>query len=172
MRTMKMTRLLFAGVISTFLLLVAGTGGSALASPPDIQVINVDETFPAGSLSNFCGFPVLRHDQVRVRIITHYDQSGNPIREMDLDHGTVSFTANGHTVSGTLHGFDSVTFNPDGTSVFFSAGPLLVVLPGVGPVWGANGTFRITYDQDGNLISFEHNGPFFRDPAICAALAP
>lgn len=169
---MKTTRLLFAAVISSILLLVAGTGGSVLASPPDIQVINVDETFPAGGMSAFCGFQVMRHDQLTIRVITHYDRNGNPTKELDHLNGTATFTANGNSVVGQQHGIESYTFNPDGTTSVLVTGPRMVVLPGHGPVWGSTGTARLVFDADGNVISFESTGPVFSDPAVCAALAP
>jgi hypothetical protein len=169
---MKTRRLLLAGVISSLLLLVAGTGGRALASPPDIQVINVDETFPAVGITRFCGFPVLRHDQLTIRAITFYNQNGVPRRELDLLSGTATFTANGKSVVGMQQGIESYTFNPDGTTTALITGPRMVVLPGVGPVFGFTGTTRLVFDADGNLISFEGTGPSFTNPAVCSALAP
>lgn len=144
----------------------------AFANPPDIQVINVDETFPAVGITRFCGFPVTRHDELTIRVITNYNQNGDPTRELDLLNGTSTFTANGKTVVGQQHGIESYTFNPDGTTTVLITGPRMVILPGYGPVFGYTGTTRIVFDADGNVISFEGTGPSFSDPAICSALAP
>ena len=143
-----------------------------MAAPPDIQIIHEEETVPARGLTNLCHFPIQRHDDINFRVITYHNRTGDVTRELDLVHGTATFTANGKSIVGIYRAFDNYTFSPDGTTIYFGAGPgLFVVLPG-GPVWGSTGNITIVYDADGNVLSSESHGPGFADLAACAALAP
>src|SRR5687768_9873411 len=66
--------------MSALMLLGLGPISPALASPPETQIIQIDET----ELDMSCGFPIEDHLQGTVRVMTHYDQEGNPTRELAI----------------------------------------------------------------------------------------
>jgi hypothetical protein len=155
------------------LVLGAGNAPTALAAPPTITTLHLEREALATGVTNLCGFTVMRADDMYFRIITYYDGQGNVTKELDLVHGTATFSANGQSITGIYRGFDRFTFEEDGSMTWLGVAPsLLVVLPGVGPVWGATGNFRILFDPEGNIVSVQEAGPGFADPAMCTALAP
>ncbi len=169
---MKARRFLLALVMGLLMLGLSGAP-AALAAPPSITELHLEREVLAGGVTNLCGFTVMRTDDVYFRIITYYDGHGNTTRELDLVHGTATFSANGQSITGIYRGFDRFTFEEDGSMTWLGVAPaLMAVLPGVGPVWGSTGNFRILFDADGNVVSVQEAGPGFANPAMCTALAP
>jgi hypothetical protein len=169
---MKTRRFVVALVIG---ILMLGMGGAraALATPPTITELHVELTDIAPRVTSECGFTVMRSDDYYLRILTFYDQNGIATRELDLVHGTATFSANGKTVTGIYRGFDRYVFHEDGSLTRLSVAPsVMVVLPGVGPVWGQTGLMEIEYDSVGNILSVRRSGPDFFAADMCRALEP
>ena len=149
-------------------------GSVAHASPPTITPLHFDETFVAGGASNFCHFRIMRHDVGDGELIIRHTAAGDEFDTL-LSHGTITFSANGHSIDGRWAGFDRDSYYSDGYYTYFGVGTgAYVVLPGVGPAFGVSGSMTFILDPDGNVISeraFEHD-VFFSTTAFCSALAP
>jgi hypothetical protein len=170
--TMRTKNLLL--LLALCLVTVAAPVNQAYASPPTIIPLHVDETIPAGGMSNFCGFTIMRHDQADGRLIIRHTNNGDEV-DLDIQHGTMTFSANGHSLDGIYTGFDRETFYSDGSYNYLGVGTgFYVVLPGEGPVWGQTGSLTFTLDPDGNVISERETQHFLNrtSTAVCEALAP
>lgn len=144
------------------------------ASPPTVIPLHFEETFVAGGLSNFCGFTIMRHDVVDGQFIIRHTAKGDEV-DLLIAHGAITLSANDHLVEGRYSGFDRDWFYSDGSYTYLGVGTAVyVVLPGMGPIWGASGSLTFTIDPDGNVVQERDFGHdlFFSSPAICSALAP
>jgi hypothetical protein len=93
---------------------------AASAAPPQQTVSSFNVTF---TVSGICAFPIVETAQGTARIIDFTDQSGNVVREIDLTPGlTVSFSANGITLTTVSPSLGHVTFNADGTATLTVTG--------------------------------------------------
>jgi hypothetical protein len=175
MRTVRWVLLLVAGLGT---LLGVGPVSRAYATPPTIQDITINHTFLAPRLTAACGFPVQRHDEGTLRVITRFDQNGNPIRELDQYHFTLYVSANGHTLTALDRETHRLTFHADGSMTFQDAGPgagpgPLLTLPGHGVVFAAVGGLVIEISPSGEETTVRESGlNIFNTPVVCAALSP
>ena len=155
-------------------LLVGPIQQAYAASPPTIIPLHFDDTFVAGGLSSFCGFTIMRNDVADGQLIIRHAANGDEV-DIVILRATVTLSANGHSVNGRYSGFDRDWFHSDGSYTYLGVGTAVyVVMPGLGPVWGASGSLTFTIDPDGNVVSerdFEHD-LFFSSTTICTALAP
>src|SRR4051812_17324232 len=101
MHEMKVKRLM--GALLALVVLAIGPASQALAAAPDIQPFHVDETFPAPTMSDFCGFPIVRHDVLDGRLIVRHTASGDEV-DLQLAQGTATFSASGHSIVGRFGG--------------------------------------------------------------------
>lgn len=93
---------------------------AASAAPPQQTVGTINDTF---TVSGICAFPIVETATGTARIIDFTDQSGNLVREIDLTPGlTVSFSANGITLTTVSPSLGHVTFNADGTATLTVTG--------------------------------------------------
>ena len=132
---------------------------AASASPPQQTVFPINETF---TVSDICPFPIVETVHGTARIIGFTDQSGNPVREIDLTPGLrVSFSANGITLSTASPSLAHVTFNADGTATLTITGLSgHISVPGQGTVALSAGRFvlLLTDDQPPQILA--ENGTF------------
>src|SRR3954452_17723605 len=172
---MKLSRSLALAVLA-FGALLATTAHQVAASPPEIQVVNVDDTYVAPGLTRDCGFVVMRNDLGTIRIATFY-RDGQPVREVDHYNINHCFTAHGHTIQARDHGLDSTEFHSDGSATLRTIGLAMFVLPGYGPVEGFAGNFVVEVDPYGNetvVHEAGQNHPLSPEThaILCGALAP
>jgi hypothetical protein len=127
---------------------------AASASPPQQTVFPINETF---TVSGICAFPIVETVHGTARIIEFTDQSGNPVREIDLTPGlTVSFSANGITLRTASPSLAHVTFNTDGTATLTITGLSgHISVPGQGTVALSAGRFvlLLTDDQPPQILA-------------------
>jgi len=132
---------------------------AASASPPQQTVFPINDTF---TVSDICPFPIVETVHGTARIIGFTDQSGNPVREIDLTPGLrVSFSANGITLSTASPSLAHVTFNADGTATLTITGLSgHISVPGQGTVALSAGRFvlLLTDDQPPQILA--ENGTF------------
>jgi hypothetical protein len=172
---MRALRLIGAMIFGLATLLAAGPASRAYAAPPSFETIIIDQIVPAVGLTNACGFPVQRHDELTIIVRVFTDTNGNVIKEIDSYHGTQTFSANGHSAVGRTTGPEIFLFHPDGSLTINSNGPTrFVVLPGGGPVLGHTGHITVEVDPDGNVTSMTSSGldATSNVATLCAALAP
>jgi hypothetical protein len=161
-------------VMLALVTLLVGSAPAAMASPPAIQTLTIDQTQYAGRAAATCGFDVWVHREGTIRIITRYDENGNPIRELDLFRVNDTFTANGLGITGLERSVTNITYNSDGSMLVVFAGPdRWVVQPGGGPIWGTTGGVISYMSPEGEWTTL-HMGGVDQDfnPALCAALTP
>jgi hypothetical protein len=118
-RTMARRRYLIASLAlaATIAALAATSAGAAV---PQQTVVNIDDTFTA---TGICSFPIVEHVKGTARIIDFVDRNGNVVRELDLTPGlTVSFSANGTTLTTVSVSVAHITFNANGTATFTITG--------------------------------------------------
>jgi hypothetical protein len=106
-----------SGLVALATLLVPS---AASAAPPQQTVGTINDTF---TVSGICAFPIVETAQGTARIIDFTNQSGNLVREIDLTPGlTVSFSANGITLTTVSPSLGHITFNADGTATLTVTG--------------------------------------------------
>ena len=160
-------------VLSAFLVVLCSTSGRA--TPPTVETININETFPARMLTAACGFPVTGHIEGRLTVRTFVDRDGNFDREIDSYHLVNSFTANGHTITGRTSQQIQVTLLSDGSyTVAFNGTDTVLTLPGAGVVFGVVGRLDLLFSADNELLEVVQDvgQSFLNIEAIRAALAP
>jgi hypothetical protein len=175
---MKTLRVVCSIVIGLVALLGLSSSGHAYADSEVVRVFSYHDTsdpFVAELMTGFCGFTIMRQDDVHGRIVLRYNQSGDLVSALVTGEGTATFSANGKSITGTITGNYRNTFSQDGGYTYLESGHnLWIVLPGVGPAWGATGRLRLVVDAQGNVISERdpQENAFLRTAAVCAALAP
>jgi hypothetical protein len=132
---------------------------AASASPPQQTVFPINETF---TVSDICPFPIVETVHGTARIIEFTDQSGNPVREIDLTPGlTVSFSANGITLTTASPSLSHITFNADGTATLTVTGLSgHISVPGQGTVALSAGRFVLLFTDDQPPQILAENGTF------------
>jgi hypothetical protein len=132
---------------------------AASAATPQQTVFPINDTF---TVSGICAFPIVETAHGTARIIDFTDQTGNVIREIDLTPGlTVSFSANGITLSTVSPSLSHITFNADGTATLTVTGLSgHISVPGQGTVALSAGRFvlLLTDDQPPQILA--ENGTF------------
>jgi hypothetical protein len=151
---------------------------AASASPPQQTVFPINDTF---TVSGICAFPIVETAHGTARIIDFTDQSGNPVREIDLTPGlTVSFSANGITLKTASPSLGHVTFNADGTATLTVTGLSgHISVPGKGTVALSAGrvVLLLTDDQPPQILAEDGTFSFgFGDlppieAQLCSALS-
>jgi hypothetical protein len=158
--------LLMSALVALTLVLVA----TARAAAPIQQVFVVDDTHPGPKLSAACGFPVLIHEQGRIRDSFHTDNAGNFVMEsLTFEDYRISVinAQTGTTYTSPQTGL--LKFTP--TFAYASGVTANFVVPGGGKVLIDAGRFVV--DANNNLI-FEAGIHEYLDgdfQALCAALA-
>jgi hypothetical protein len=171
-------RIISVLAVALVALLAAGPIPKALANPPDIQVVQYDETFQSPYWTGQCGFPVNRHNVGTLRISQYFDQGGNRVREIDAFNETGTISAHGISLTGRSHGPVVDTWHPDGSVTVLYTGinglaSGLVVIPGNGIIHGTAGSTFIEIDAGGNVTQVRESGLNIVNPAaVCAALTP
>ena len=119
----------------------------------------INETF---TVSDICPFPIVETVHGTARIIEFTDQSGNPVREIDLTPGlTVSFSANGITLRTASPSLSHITFNADGTATLTVTGLSgHISVPGQGTVALSAGRFVLLFIDDQPPQILAENGTF------------
>jgi hypothetical protein len=170
-KTMNKLRI-FSALVMGLVVIGVGSVPAAQASPPDISESPVNETRDAFLATRTCGFQVLVQREGTIRLITRYDESGNPVKEVGVLHVEDTFMANGRSITGFERYIIHTTYNADGSLDVLYAGPdRWVVQPGGGPVWGTAGSATIHISPEGEVTTIRESGPS-RDfsPELCAAL--
>jgi hypothetical protein len=154
------------------------SSGRAYADSAVVQVSAYHDTpdpFVASGMTDFCGFTIMRQDDVHGQIVLRYNQNGDLVSTLVTTDGTSTFSANGKSIVGTIHGVERDRFSRNGSFIYLGTGPIRwIVLPGVGPAWGATGNSMLVIDAQGNVIRSEDHGEnaFFTTTAVCDTLAP
>jgi hypothetical protein len=145
------------------------------ASPPDVNVFKVDDTFtvPAG---DFCSFPIVVHSTGKFRVAVYFNKDGS-VRQVSQNPSLVDVLTNplsGSTITSADRGLDKLVFNSDGTVFQLSTGVHLKVKG----VYYEIGLRKILFsgdpdDPSSSVLSFEQHGNFGDDAsaAICPLLA-
>ncbi len=119
-RPARGTRRYLIGVSALAALATVLLPSAASASPPQQTVFPINDTF---TVSGICAFPIVETAYGTARIIDFTGQSGNLVREIDLTPGlTVSFSANGITLTTVSPSLGHITFNADGTATLTVTG--------------------------------------------------
>lgn len=127
-------RLFVAGMMA---LLTLAPTAIAFAAPPTFQTVQVDDQFEDPFLTAKCGFSVVTHLQGPIKIGVHYDNAGNPVKEIQVfPHFRVTFLANGKSFTSPAPGVFIITTPPGGApNTFMVVGLTSVVhLPGQGTI--------------------------------------
>ncbi len=151
---------------------------AASASPPQQTVFPINDTF---TVSGICAFPIVETAHGTARIIDFTDLSGNLVREIDLTPGlTVSFSANGITLTTASPSLGHITFNADGTATLTVTGLSgHISVPGKGTVALSAGriVLLLTDDQPPQILAEDGTFSFgFGDlppieAQLCSALS-
>jgi hypothetical protein len=175
---MKTLRVVCSMVVGLVALLGVASSGRAYADSVVVQVSTYHDTsdpFVASGMTDFCGFTIMRQDDVHGQIVLRYNQNGDLVSTLVTTDGASTFSANGKSVAGTIHGVERDWFLRNGNEIYLGTGPIRwIVLPGVGPAWGATGNSMFVVDAQGNVLRAEDHGEnaFFTTTAVCDALAP
>jgi hypothetical protein len=151
----------------------------ARAVPPErspVEHVDETDTIPAAP-EGPCAFPVEVHVVGDLRRTEFFDKQGNVIRELHVFPGfTLTFSANGKSITTRSTAPEHITFNPDG-SVTVAVTGLQGHIVGIGGPPGASDVGRLVLffsgpDDEEPEVLFEagnHNfGPF---PQLCDVLA-
>ena len=149
---------------------------SADAAAPQQTVIRIDEAFV---VDDICPFPIVEHAEGTLRILDFVDRNGNPTRELDITPGlTVSFSANGVTLTTVSPSVGHITFNDDSATVMITGLSGHISIPGQGKVaLSAGRILAVITDDEFHIAAM--NGTFsfgFGDlppieAQLCTALA-
>ncbi len=174
---MKITHVLHWFVASMLLLLAFAPTSVAFAAPPTFQTVQIDDQFEDPFLTPICGFPVLIHLQGPFKIGTHYDQAGNPVKEILVaPHFLVTFSANGKSFTTPGPAPVITTFLPDGSPDTIAVVGLVAAihLPGQGVILLDAGKIVFTGELGGTITTEVGPHQYFGTgdaTQFCAALA-
>jgi hypothetical protein len=127
------------------------------AGKPQIERVNVDDTFVDEFLSEACGTEVTFHATGHITFRLFADAAGNPIRELNNYALTAVYSSENGAVRAKDVGVDRITYLPDGSLLQFIIGNVQSFsIPGQGRVYQDVGRTMvvITFDADG-VPSFE-----------------
>jgi hypothetical protein len=153
-----MRRLMF---LVTALVLLSPLGiGVAQAAEPAHVVIPINDTFTD---NQSCDFPVVVHLEGTGRSTDFFDKNGNLIRTLSVFPGlTISFSANGKTLTSASPAIDIDTFNADGTVTAFIAGLLAhISVPGQGIIAINTGLRIYLFTEQGPEVIFQAGASTF-----------
>lgn len=105
------------------------------ADPPLIVSDEIDFTVPLPFLSGICGYEVFSRFEGTTKSVVHFDDAGNPIREVDTGVLTRTFFApsTGRSVSFPFTVNFFTDYLPDGTAIAKGTGLFLSVHTAGGP---------------------------------------
>jgi len=163
--------------VITVLIVALAPLSSALASPPEFSVGELDFTFPIIG----CDFPVQGHLTATFNTSVHFDQNGDFKMLIDRvvardSQGTYTNLETGASISSSKGaGIDKILIEEDGTVRLVITGMIdIIALPGQGLVLQDVGrlifdtaTFEILFSAG----QFTAHGPLGSVEALCAALA-
>ncbi len=149
---------------------------SAYAAAPQQTVLPINDTF---TVTDICPFPIVEHAEGTLRIIDFVDQNGNPTRELFITPGlTVSFSANGVTLTTVSPSVGHATFDGDSATLMITGLSGHISVPGQGTAaLSAGRILAVITDDEPQIVAM--NGTFsfgFGDlppieEQLCAALA-
>jgi hypothetical protein len=152
------------------------SAASADAAAPQQTVLPINDTF---TVTDICPFPIVEHAEGTLRIIDFVDQNGNATRELFITPGlTVSFSANGVTLTTVSPSVGHIAFNDDSATVMITGLSGHISIPGQGTVALSAGRIVAVFtDDEPQIVAM--NGTFsfgFGDlppieAELCAALA-
>ena len=148
-------------LLITALALLSPLGvGVARAAEPAHVVIPINDTFTD---NQSCAFPVVVHVEGTGRSTDFFDQNGNLIRTLNVYPGlTISFSANGKTLTSASPAIDIDTFNADGTITVFIAGLLAhISVPGQGIIAINTGLRIYLFTEQGPEVIFQAGASTF-----------
>ena len=133
----------------------------ALAAPPAIEVIDVDESFEDTVASEACGFTVTQTATGTVRVRT-FEDGGTGVQEL----ASISITRTLSSENGSIRfrdvGVDKFQVQPDGTVVLLVAGN---IAPG-----GFSGALKINLSTEEVILEPQRDRRARDLERICAAL--
>jgi len=138
----------------TALVLLSPLGvGVARAAEPTHVVIPINDSFTD---DQSCNFPVVVHVDGTGRSTDFFDRNGNLVRSLSVYPGlTISFSANGKTLTSASPAIDIDTFNADGTLTVFIAGLLAhISVPGQGIIAINTGLRIYLFSEQGPELIF------------------
>jgi hypothetical protein len=152
------------------------SAASVHAAAPQQTVVPINDTV---TVTDICPFPIVEHAEGTLRIIDFVDQNRNPTRELFITPGlTVSFSANGVTLTTVSPSVGHTTFNDDSATVMITGLSGHISIPGEGTVaLSAGRILAVITDDDFQIVAvngtfsfgFGEFGPI--EAQLCAALA-
>ncbi|HKG25300.1 MAG TPA: hypothetical protein VKB09_06600 [Thermomicrobiales bacterium] len=133
------------------------SAASADAAAPQQTVVPINDTF---TVTDICPFPIAEHAEGTLRIIDFVDRNGNPTRELFISPGlTVSFSANGVTLTTVSPSVGHITFNDDSATVMIAGLSGHISIPGQGTVaLSAGRILAVITDDEPQIVAM--NGTF------------
>jgi hypothetical protein len=154
----SLTRLLAASVLASVCLASSAVTASA-AGKPVIETFQFEGTFPDEILTEACGFDVVTHVVITGKVRT-FDES-TPLREVVTIRNTVTFNANGNSVTFVERLATVTKVAPDGTATFSVSGR----------VFGLNVIGRLVINLDTGEVIYQ-TGRTVDLQRLCDRLAP
>jgi hypothetical protein len=143
-----MTRWRLTGSIASILVSVALIWpGAALADPPTIERIDIDESFLDESLTEACGVPVTTTAQGHV-IIRTFSGDGSGVVELTTLNIGLTATAGDNTYRFRDVGGDLIRIEPDGTAVLSIIGQV---------PFGFTGILKIDLETGEAILEPQHS---------------
>jgi len=118
-----------------------------------------------------CSFPVTVTGSSNIDDLWFLDESGTPWRLLStVNHGTITFSANGKTVDAKGSGGIEYIWNPDGSVEVHTFGiNLLATIPHYGSVFLDAGSARYLFDPHLHLL-FQAGPSRYDEDVFCGAL--
>jgi hypothetical protein len=123
--------------------------------------------------NKMCSFPVTVNISSNINDALFFDDTGTLVRILStVNHATITFSANGKSLTAIGSGGIEYLFNPDGTVTVHTFGiNLLMTIPHYGPVFLDVGRATFVF-EDTHLYTEFIAGPASYDiPAFCNALS-
>jgi hypothetical protein len=126
-------RLGLTTVLCAFVAVCASSLASADTGSVQHQRYPFTSTFTDTSL---CGFPIAITSSANYDDAMFFDSAGNLVRILEtVNHGTLTYSAHGHTLSGIGTGGVELVFNTDGSVTVNTFGiNIFITIPGQGTV--------------------------------------
>ena len=153
-----------------------GPAAPAVAAPPQLLVVHVDETFPSRT-SETCGFEIIGHVEGTMRFVDFVDGAGDVVRSL-VTYPSLRYTyinaESGESVSSRSPDPEHITWDADGGFTMSVTGLVMHwVVPGEGVVAAQSGHFVITVGPDGEASESTPSGRHDDyHAAMCQILAP
>jgi hypothetical protein len=162
-------RFAVAAVVTALVMGVVASGATADSSVVQHQRYTFSGSFTDTSM---CGFPITIGNSANFDDALFFDSAGNLVELLEtVNHGSLTFSANGKTLSGIGTGGIKVMFNSDGSVTVNTFGiNVVVTIPGEGTVILDAGTATFLFNP--HLSVLFHAGPSNYDlTAFCSALS-